>query len=325
MISEFKNKTILVSGGTGSWGHELTKQLLEFRPKEIRIFSRGEFSQVKMYREFNDSRLKFIIGDVRDFKAVDKACRDVDYIFHLAALKHVPICEEQSDEAIKTNIFGTQNVVDAALKNNVYKVIDVSTDKACQPLNVYGMTKAMGERIVQEAGRNSITTKFLVIRGGNALGSNGSVVPLFIDMIKKYNVIPITSESMTRYFLTLSEAVSLLFTAAEYDISGSLFVMNMPACKITDLAKVLATHYGDADTKIKVIGVREGEKIHEMLISEHESPRAYFYNKDYYVILPANRKEYQGTTVDFEKFTSNDNLMSLEEIRTMLDKGGFLK
>ncbi|KKN82791.1 hypothetical protein LCGC14_0306150 [marine sediment metagenome] len=322
----FKNKTIFISGSTGSWGTELTKQLLEFRPKEIRMFSRGEYAQVKSKRLFNNnSRLKYIIGDVRDFKSVDKACKGVDFIFHLAALKHVPICEEQSDEAIKTNIIGTQNIVEAALKNKVDKVIDVSTDKACQPFNVYGITKALGEHIIQEAGRNSDTTKFIVIRGGNALGSNGSVVPLFIDKIKRDNIIPVTSPEMTRYFLTLPEAVSLLFTAATCDISGALFVMNMPSCKITDLAKVLAEYYGNKYTKIKLIGIREGEKIHEMLLSEHEAPKAYEYNNKYFIVMPNTSDIYSGKKVTFKKFTSNDKLMSLAEIRSMLDKGGFLK
>ena len=325
MFSPYNGKTILVTGGTGSWGTELTKQLLNHSPKEIRIFSRGEFAQVNMKRNFNSHILKFVIGDVRDYEALDAACKGVDFVFHLAALKHVPICEEQPTEAIKTNITGTHNLIKAALANSVQKVIDVSTDKACLPLNVYGMSKAIGERLIQDAGKQSTTTKFIVIRGGNALGSNGSVVPFFIESIKKTNTVPITSSEMTRFFITLSEAVSLLFTAAASNISGALFVMNMPACRIIDLADVLIDCYGNTATTIKVVGTREGEKIHEKLISEQEATNAYIYNDTYYVVVPSTHDDHTGEKVKFAEFTSNDNLMSKQEIFNMLNKGGFLR
>ena len=207
----FKNKTILITGGTGSWGHELTTQLLESNPKEIRIYSRGELSQVKMKREYNNSKLKFIIGDVRDDEVINNACKNVNYIFHLSALKHVPICEENPDEAIKTNIIGTQNVIKSAIYNKVERVIDVSSDKACSPINLYGMTKAVGERLITHASIFTDETQFMVIRGGNAMGSNGSVIPLFINQIKQFNKITVTDRRMTRFFITLPEAIQLLF------------------------------------------------------------------------------------------------------------------
>jgi FlaA1/EpsC-like NDP-sugar epimerase len=183
-----KDKTILITGGTGSWGNELTKQLLEKDPKEILIFSRNEYMQVVMQRKFNNPKLKFIIGDVRDEYAVDQVFRnnDIEYVFHLAALKHVPICENQPFEVVKTNINGTNNLINAAAKYKAKKFIDVSSDKAVAPLNLYGLTKATGEKLTIQANNMTDYTDFVCIRGGNVLGSSGSVLPLFIDQIKKY-------------------------------------------------------------------------------------------------------------------------------------------
>ena len=283
----FTDKLILITGSTGSWGQELTKQLLEMNPKKIIIFSRGELAQVNMERKFNDSRIEFVIGDVRDYAAVERVFdRGVDYVYMLAALKHVPVCENQPQEAIKTNIDGTINVINAAIKYKVKKVIDVSTDKAVSPCNTYGFTKALGERLTIQANNLTKDTDFVCIRGGNVLGSNGSVVPLFIDQIKKFNKITLTYGGMTRFFLTLSEAISLLFQATEFSAGGETYVINMPAFRMSDVAKALIKHYGNKDTKIEEIGIREGEKIHEVLVSEHESSRTYIFNEDYYVIMP---------------------------------------
>ena len=322
-MNSFKNKVIFITGGSGSWGNELTKQLLDKDPKEIRIFSRGEISQVNMKRKFLNPKLKFIIGDVRDYSALKKATRGVDIIFHLAALKHVPICEEQPEEAIKTNIIGIQNLIDVAIENKVKKVIDVSTDKACNPLNLYGMTKAVGERLMQHAHAEDTKTYFQIIRGGNALGSNGSVLPFFIDQIKRFNKMTITNTEMTRYFLTLSEAVELLFLSSESHLSGGLFVMKMPACKIIDLAKVLIKHFGNAETKIEVIGTRQGEKIDEVLVSQYESPDCYEYRDKYYLIYPY--KKLRLKKVSFKEYSSKDKLMTFEEIEDLLRRGGFIK
>lgn len=329
----YEGKVVLITGGTGSWGNELTRQLLERNAGEIRIFSRGELSQVKMKRKFNDDRLKFIIGDVRDSEAIENAASGVDIIFHLAALKHVNICEEQPDEAIKTNINGTVNLIRAAIKNKVEKVIDVSTDKAVVPLNLYGMTKAVGERLTIQANKKTKDTKFVCIRAGNVLGSNGSVVPLFIDQIKKFNRITLTDTQMTRYFITLPEAIQLLFKAAENSFGGETFVVKMPSCRIIDLAGVLIEIYGNKGTQIDITGLRPGEKIDEVLLSCYESPNSYYYDDNYFLIIPMleieGLEEHYGSfremkKVDFIEYSSKDELMNREQIKEVLTKGGFL-
>lgn len=329
----FKNKSILITGGTGSWGQELTTQLLEQYPKKIIIFSRGELAQVNMWRKFSNDKLEFIIGDVRDADAVDRLFNNnhIDCVFHLAALKHVPVCENQPQEAIKTNVIGTTNLVNSAVRYKVKKFIDVSSDKAVSPTNLYGMTKSVGEKIVIQANNLSDSTDFVCIRGGNVLGSNGSVVPLFIDQIAKFNKVTLTSGSMTRYFLTLLEAISLLFKAAKNSVGGETYVMNMPSFYISDLASALIRHYGNKETTIEEVGIRPGEKMHEELISEHESSRSYVFNEDYYIIMPELKidrdYEYVGDLdrVDFNRFSSTDNIKNDEYLTEMLDNGGFLK
>ena len=328
----FKNKVILVTGGTGSWSNELTKQLLDKDPKMIILLSRGELAQVMTARKFNnDPRLKFVIGDVRDSDAIDRLfSTGIDYVFHMAALKHVPVCEDQPQEAIKTNITGTINVINSAIKHKIKKVIDVSTDKAVSPTNTYGMTKAVGEKLIIQANMLTPHTEFICIRGGNVLGSNGSVVPLFIDQIREFNDITVTDPLMTRFFLTLPEAISLLFQATENSIGGEMFVMHMPSFYIGDLAEVLIEHYGNKNTSIKEIGLRPGEKIHEVLISEHESYMSYVLNKDYYVILPELNIEKDYTNlkalerVTFDSFSSADNVKDKNYLTDLLNKGGFL-
>ena len=281
----FKDKNIFCPGASGSWGNELVKQLLEKDPKKIIVFSRGELAQVNMERKFKDPRIEFVIGDIRDYSAVERVFdRGVDYVFCLAALKHVPVCENHPQEAIKTNVNGTTNIVNAAIKYKVKKVLDISTDKSVSPCNTYGFTKAIGEKITIQANNLTDNTDFVCIRAGNVLGSNGSVVPLFIDQIKKYNEITLTNGDMTRYFMTLPDAIALLFKASECSVGGEIFVMHMPAFYIKTLAQVLIDHYGNKDTKIKEIGAREGEKVHELLISEYEAPRSVVYDDDYYVI-----------------------------------------
>lgn len=328
----FEHQTILITGGTGSWGYALTQALLKFDPKEIRIFSRNEFAQVRMQQAFQGHpTLKFIIGDVRDYTAVRRACDGVDTLFHLAALKHVPICERQPDETLKTNVLGTQNIIRASVECNVKKVVDVSTDKAVEPVNFYGMTKALGEKMILQADQTSDTTQFVCVRGGNVLGSNGSVVPLFIHQIQKYGKITLTSTEMTRFFLTLEEAIGLLIQAATISVGGEIFVMKMKSCKISLLAEVLATHYCDKDVKILDIGVRAGEKLHEVLVSRYEAPTTYQYSEAYYVILPMHPSQdliqrYRSyPSFAYESFESSQELMPHEEIQQMLKRGGFLQ
>jgi FlaA1/EpsC-like NDP-sugar epimerase len=325
----FNNARILITGGTGSWGQTLTQMLLEkYDVKEIIIFSRGELQQVLMQRKFKNEKLKFVIGDIRDYESVKFATKKVDYIFHLAALKHVPICEDHPQEAIKTNINGTTNIVNAAIENNVKKVIDVSTDKAVEPINSYGMTKAVGEKLIIQGNELSEHTRFVCIRGGNVMGSNGSVIPFFVEQIKTGGPITITDLKMTRFFLTLEEAILLLFKAAEDSIGGETFVMNMPACYIRDVAEVLMDEYGKVD--ILEIGSRPGEKLDEMLISAHESSLSYYYDRNYFVTLPTKSnadliEKYKNLKkFDREEFSSKTFLMNKDQIRDMLKKGKFL-
>jgi FlaA1/EpsC-like NDP-sugar epimerase len=329
-MSIFTQSRILITGGTGSWGRTLTRLLLETYPvKEIVIYSRGELQQVLMQREFNfDSRIKFCIGDVRDRNALISAAQGIDIIFHLAALKHVPICEDHPQEAIKTNITGTTNVIDAALINRVKKVIDVSTDKAVEPLNLYGMTKSVGERLILQANDLSTDTKFICVRGGNVMGSNGSVIPFFIQEIKKGGPVRLTDSRMTRFFLTLEQAIQLLFRATECGIGRETFVMNMPSCRIVDLIEVLMQSYGQVP--ITEIGAKPGEKIHEVLISRHESSLSRQLNNDYYIILPQNNNQKLINLycdlpyIPHSEFSSNTQLMNQSQIHQMLKQGNFL-
>jgi FlaA1/EpsC-like NDP-sugar epimerase len=281
-----------------------------------------------MKRRFNDPRLKFVIGDVRDYDAVKLATRNVDYIFHLAALKHVPVCEENVQETIKTNIDGTTNIVNAAIENRVRKVIDVSSDKAVEPINLYGMTKAVGEKIIVQANDLTDYTKFVCIRGGNVMGSSGSVIPFFIEQIKSGGPITLTDHDMTRFFLTLEEAIQLLFKASIDSIGGETFVMNMPACYIKDLAQVLMDVYGQVE--IKETGMRPGEKLDEMLISHHESKLSYCYDDNYFLTLPSNYNQalsvrYQDCkSFPHKEFSSKTKIMNKKEIKEMLKKGNFI-
>ncbi|WP_068773994.1 polysaccharide biosynthesis protein [Paenibacillus sp. FJAT-26967] len=326
----FRNTRILVTGGTGSWGYELIRQLLPQNPNEIIVFSRNESTQVAMQRSFEDSRLSFCIGDIRDREALIRACAGVDYIFHLAALKHVPVCEEQPYEALKTNVVGTQYVIEAAIENNVKKVIYISTDKAANPSNFYGMTKAIGEKLIVHANLLRTETKFVCVRGGNVLGTNGSVIHLFTKQIHEKSQISITDKGMTRFFLTLEEAITLLFKASEESLGGEIFVMTMPTCKIIDLADILIEASGKSDVRIVETGTRPGEKIHEILLTEFESQTTILYDEQYLVILPTldipGLKEYYSAYpgADISSFSSKDNLMEKDEIRALLVKGGFL-
>jgi FlaA1/EpsC-like NDP-sugar epimerase len=325
----FNGSRIFVSGATGSWGQTLITMLLaKYNVEEIICFSRGELQQVLMKRKFNNSKLKFVIGDVRDYESVRMATRGAEYIFHLAALKHVPVCEENVQETIKTNITGTTNIVNAAIENRVHKVIDVSSDKAVEPINLYGMTKAVGEKIIVQA--NSLTehTKFVCIRGGNVMGSSGSVIPFFIDQIKAGGPITLTDVRMTRFFLTLDEAIQLLFKASIDSIGGETFVMNMPACYIKDLAEVLMEVYGQVE--IKETGMRPGEKLDEMLISHHESTLSYCYDENYFLTLPSDYNQalalrYQDCKpFPHEEFSSKTTIKNKKEIKEMLKKGKFI-
>jgi UDP-N-acetylglucosamine 4,6-dehydratase/5-epimerase len=327
----FNNQTILVTGGTGSWGYELVRQLLTYDPKEIRIFSRNESNQFTMRQEFdNDSKLQFIIGDIKEKDGLIEACRGVDFIFHLAALKHVPVCEDQPLEALKTNVIGTQNVIDAAISCNVKRVVYISTDKASNPSNFYGLSKAMGERLIIHANTLNTKTRFVCIRGGNVLGTNGSVIHVFKKQIQEKGKIGITDLEMTRFFLTIEEAIKLVFKATFESLGGEIFVMKMPACRILDLAQVLIEASNKQNVGIEVLGVRPGEKIHELLLSENESSTTITYDDEYYVILPQIHIE--GLKEHYSKYkpanlinyNSGKDLMNKSEIGEVLKKGRFI-
>jgi len=325
----FDDAVILITGGSGSWGNELTKQLLEnYSPKEIRIYSRGEHKQVEMKRKFQDPRIKFYIGDVRNRERLILATENVDYVFHLAALKHVPVCEENPYEAVLTNVVGTQNVIDASIKNKVKKFIDVSTDKAVDPFNLYGVTKACGEKLVIAANLVSDATQFVCVRGGNVLGTNGSVVPLFREQLHKLNMLTITDAQMTRFLMRVEEAIELVLYATVNSVGGEVFVMKMPACKITDLASLMIDKLGNKDSKINYIGIRPGEKLYEVLVSRYEVPRAYD-NGRFFVILPqlkldkteqyyADKKLLKLTADEFN--SNNAEQLNSNDIEKLLNK-----
>ena len=327
----FKDKIILVTGGTGSWGHELVKQLLSFNPKEIRILSRNESKQFTMKQEFdNNSKLNFLIGDIKEKESLIECCQNVDYIFHLAALKHVPVCEDQPVEALKTNINGTKNVIDAAIECKVHKVVYISTDKASNPINFYGMTKAMGERLIIHANTLTTKTKFVCIRGGNVLGTNGSVIHVFKNQIEERGKIGITDMAMTRFFLAIEDAIKLVFKAVSESIGGEIFVMKMPSCKIIDLATVLIEASNKKNIGLETIGIRPGEKIHELLISSYESTNTISYDDKYFVILPSVPPKHlqdhysQYRPINLPNYNSSKGLMTKKEISEMLKKGGFI-
>ncbi len=339
MATSFENSRILVTGGTGSWGNELVKQLLEHYPtiSEIRIYSRGEHKQVEMKRRFNDNpKLKFIIGDIRDKNILNYAMKGIDIVFHLAALKHVPVCEDNSWEAVLTNIHGTQNVIETAIANKVKKVVDVSTDKAVEPFNTYGVTKAAGEKLMINANYNyshnhEYATKFICIRGGNVIGTNGSVMPLFKEQLTLHNEVTITNPEMTRYLMSTKEAISLIFTAVEDSMGGELFVMNMPGATINTISNVMISLFGNKDSKMKIIGERPGEKMHEVLVSKNESPFTYTISDKYYVILPQIHNE--DLVEKYKKFprfkqvefsSSNTEQLGEKELTAILKKEDWL-
>lgn len=287
MSSLLKNKTVLITGGTGSWGTELTKQLLKNNQiKEIRIFSRGEFAQTEMRRNFdNHKKLQFFIGDIRDLSRLLLVSRGVDYIFHFAALKHVPVCENHPTEAVQTNIYGTQNVIESAVANNVVKVIYATSDKGVDPINLYGITKACAERLVVAANELS-STKFICLRAGNIIETRGSVIPLFSAQISSKNCVTLTHSEMTRFYISLSDIIKFMLNAALEGKGGEVFITKAPSVSTMSLAKLMVKTLGNKNTKIKLIGSRAGEKIHELLISTNEFNRV-FELKDYFVVLPS--------------------------------------
>ncbi len=285
-----KNKSILITGGTGSLGKALTKFIFKNYPeiKKLVIFSRDEQKQFQMAQEYPDSKfpqIRFFIGDVRDEKRLNRAFEGIDYVIHAAAMKHVPIAEYNPDECIKTNIGGANNVINAAINNSINKVIALSTDKACAPINLYGATKLTSDKLFVAAnnitGKNNIT--FSVVRYGNVMGSNGSVIPFFLKK-KKEGVLPITDINMTRFNISLLDGVKMVMHALSNSWGGEIFVPKIPSYKILDVANAICE-----DCEKKVVGIRPGEKIHEEMITASDSYNTYDLGK-YYVILPVVSK-----------------------------------
>ena len=271
---KIQNKTLLITGGTGSFGNAVLNRFLQTDHfSEIRIFSRDEKKQDDMRNQLQNDKLKFYIGDVRDYASVERAMRGVDYVFHAAALKQVPSCEFFPLEATKTNVFGTQNVIDAASFHKVKKVICLSTDKAAYPINAMGISKALMEKVAIAASRNTSDTTVCLTRYGNVMASRGSVIPLFLKQIQNNQTITITDPNMTRFLMSLDEAVELVLFAFEHGNAGDLFVNKAPAGTIGDLAEALK-QLCNASTEVKIIGTRHGEKLYETLCTREEMQKA---------------------------------------------------
>jgi FlaA1/EpsC-like NDP-sugar epimerase len=327
------NTRVLITGGTGSWGHELVSQIIDDpEVEQIVIYSRGEHKQVHMKLRFTNhlQKLRFLIGDVRDIERLKVALKGVHKVYHMAALKHVPVCEENPWEAVQTNIVGTNNVIEAAIHNDVRRVVFISTDKAVDPLSLYGVTKSCAEKLIINANQLTTQTAFVCLRAGNVLGTNGSVVPLFIEQIKRSNAITITHPEMSRFFLRVEDAIRLVLRAERDAIGGEITVVKMPACRITDLAEVMIEELGDASTEIHRIGIRPGEKIHEVLVSRYEAARV-IQRGEWFVILPMIhvRKidEAYAQTIRVpllqEYSSQNADQLTKDGIRKLLQLGGF--
>ena len=299
----FKNKKILITGGTGSLGNALTQRLLEQEVDTIRIFSRNESKQLEMESKFNDDRLRFLIGDVRDYERLERAVEDIDIVFHAAALKHVPVIEYNPFEAIKTNILGSQNVINACLHENIDRAICVGTDKAVSPLNTYGATKLLMEKLFVTA-KNYLKkerhqTKFIALRYGNVLGSSGSVIPKFIDQIKNKEKLTITDSSMTRFSISMNEALDFILKATEIGKGSEIFVPKLKAYSILDVKDALFELLGE--TEEQIVGIRPGEKLDEVLINKDEMKYTWEYQNMYMVINPSVQQHMPSLLDEFSE------------------------
>lgn len=292
----FKNKVLLITGGTGSFGNAVLEKFVDTKINEIRVFSRDEKKQDDMRRKFQNDKIKYFIGDVRDEKSIDHVMRGVDFVFHAAALKQVPSCEFYPMEAVKTNIIGTDNMLNSAINNNVEKVICLSTDKAVYPINAMGVSKSLMEKIFVAKSRVTSNTKIIGTRYGNVMASRGSVIPLFYDQIKNNNPITITDPNMTRFMMSLENAVELVLFAFQNGNTGDIFVQKAPSTTIGELAETMKSIY-NSNTKIKNIGIRHGEKIHETLLSQEE--RIVSEDLGNYFRIPADNRD-----LNYEKYFS---------------------
>jgi UDP-glucose 4-epimerase len=329
----FANSVLLITGGTGSFGNAVLRHLLKMGFSEIRIFSRDEKKQDDMRKEFNNSIIKFYIGDVRDYNSILNAIRGSDYIFHAAALKQVPSCEFYPLEAVKTNVIGTENVLEAAITCNVRRVVVLSTDKAVYPINAMGISKAMMEKVAIAKSRNINGTIINITRYGNVMFSRGSVIPLFINQIISGNFITITDPSMTRFMMTLDDAVDLVLYAFENGKQGEIFVQKAPAASIETLASALLDIFGKDSTNLRIIGTRHGEKLFESLLSREEMVTAEDLG-DYFRIPPDLRDLNYGKFVELGEPKITDSIeynshntvrLDVDSMKTILLKLNFIQ
>ena len=328
MKGVFDDKKILITGGTGSLGNALTKRLLKTNVNTIRIFSRDELKQVQMQSDVQDSRLRFLIGDIRDKDRLHRALEGIDIVIHAAALKHVPVAEYNPFEAVKTNVYGTQNVLESCLDKNIEIALAVGTDKAVSPLNTYGATKLLMERLFVSAnsykGRQRPNQKFHCVRYGNVLGSRGSIVPTLVKQIQNGKKITITDPTMTRFNITMNQALDLIFRALEHGEGGQVYIPKLKAYKVGDIKDAIL-ELMSATNEIENISARPGEKYHEVLISKDEIRNAYETEHDY-VLYEKPKQEIHSsqhtalTKANFEDQYSSDNveLLSKEELKNIL-------
>jgi len=333
----YKGKKILITGGTGTIGYHLTRRLLQEDPAVIRIFSRDEYKQFNMSLDFQEHvhKLRFLIGDVRDQQRMLRAMEDIDYVFHLAAMKHVPACEYNPFEAVQTNVIGTQNVIQAALQTNVSKVLFTSSDKAVSPINTYGATKLMAERLISAASfqKGPKLTVFASVRFGNVMGSRGSVIPLFKKQIMEQRKITVTDLNMTRYMMTPMQAISLLLEANEQAKGGEVFVLKMPIVRLSDLVEIMVEEIPvryqlQGDIRIEEIGLRPGEKMDEQLMTADEQHK--MLETDFMYIIPPlyghAGTEYRNTSfgrMEKNRYEPNE-IINREVLRVWLDNENLL-
>ncbi|UPH70234.1 polysaccharide biosynthesis protein [Abyssibius alkaniclasticus] len=329
----FTDKSLLITGGTGSFGNAVLRRFLDSDLREIRIFSRDEKKQDDMRKKYKSDKLKFYIGDVRDFQSVLNAVRGVDFIYHAAALKQVPSCEFYPLEAVKTNVLGTENVLEAAVQAGVERVVCLSTDKAVYPINAMGISKAMMEKVIVAKSRSSNDTVISATRYGNVMASRGSVIPLFVNQIRAGKPITITDPSMTRFMMTLDDAVDLVIFAFENGRAGEIFVQKAPAATIKTLAKALTDLLGAPEHRIDIIGTRHGEKLFEALLSREEMVAAQDLG-DYYRVPPDLRdlnygKFFEQGEIEISEATEytshNTTRLDVKEMQTLLMKLRFMQ
>jgi UDP-N-acetylglucosamine 4,6-dehydratase/5-epimerase len=326
----FKNKRILITGGTGSLGQALTKKLLKLDVDTIRILSRNESKQVDMNEEFNDDRLRFLIGDIRDKERLIKSLEDIDIIFHAAALKHVPVIEYNPFEAIKTNVIGSQNIIDAAVAQDVKKVICIGTDKSVSPLNTYGATKLLMEKLFVTANnflsKEKHNTEFIAVRYGNVFGSSGSIIPKFLEQIKKDKKITVTDKDMTRFSISMDNALNFILDCTENGKPSEIYIPKMEAYTISDIVQAFQNIFPNA--QMETVGIRPGEKFHEVLISEEESRDAWDLG-DKFMISNSNwitdkevSESYSGKIkkISYNNEYSSENVekMSINDIQNLI-------